>query len=231
MRFYILLFCFFTLSARAEESLFNKALTSLQNNKPQEAIHLFSEFLKTNPQSEAGLFNLALSFYRQSGKKDPARAYWRQILFKNPYSLQTKEALNIIEDKKYFWIWLPADLILGLMALSWLALVFILFKKKLPALRLWIPVWLIVHGFSSYYFYHRLRNYSTLMQDSMILSAPDAKAPVLFEQTAGALVRVLPQKDHLQEWSHIQISPTKKGWLHSNLLLPLKVNTKSGHNN
>ena len=231
MRFYSLLFLFFTLSAQAEEDLFNKALSHLQNNKTQEAIHLFSEFLKTNPQSEAGLFNLALSFYRQSGKKDPARAYWRQILFKNPYNLQTKDALNAIEDKKYFWLWLPEDLVLGLMALSWMILIFTLFKKKLPALRLWIPVWLIVHGFSSYYFYHRLSNYSTLMQDSTILSAPDAKAPVLFEQPAGALVKVLPKKNHLTEWSHIQISPTKKGWLHSNRLLPLKADTKSGSNN
>ena len=44
----------------------------------------------------------------------------------------------------------------------------------------------------------------------MVLSAPDAKAPVLFEQKAGALVTVLPKKDKLQEWSHIEISPSKR---------------------
>ena len=230
MRFSLLFFCFFVGSANATEDLFNKALINLQDNKPEEASRLFSEFLKTEPASEAGLFNLALSLYRQSGKKDPARAYWRQILFNNPYSRQTKEALNSIEDKKYFWVWIPQDLVLGLIALSWFILILIFFKKNFFAFRWWIPIWFIFHGFSFYYFYYRMGNYSTLMQDSMVLSAPDTTAPVLFEQKAGAMVKVLPKKDNLQEWSHIEISPGKRGWLHAHLLLPLKTNTKSSDN-
>ncbi len=226
----ILFFCFFAGSAQATEDLFNKALTNLQDNKPEEASRLFSEFLKTKPQSEAGLFNMALSLYRQSGKEDPARAYWRQVLFQNPYNRQTREALNLIEDKKYFWLWIPQDFILGLIAFSWFILIFLFFKKKFLALRWWLPVWFIVHGFSSYYFYFRTGNYSTLMQDSMVLSAPDVTAPALFEQTAGVLVKVLPEKNDLQKWSHIETSTGKRGWLHSHLLLPLKRNTKSNNN-
>ena len=230
MKFFVLFFCFFVGSADATEDLFNKALTNLQDNKPAEAARLFSDFLKTKPASEAGLFNLALSLYRQDEKKDPARAYWRQILFNNPYNQQTREALNLIEDKKYFWLWTPPDFIMGLMAFSWLIFILLFFKKKFFSLRWWIPVWLVVHGFSSYYFYLRMGNHSTLMQDSMVLSAPDTTAPVLFEQTAGVLVKVLPEKDPLPNWSHIETSPGKRGWLHSRLLLPLKRNTKSDNN-
>ena len=72
------------------------------------------------------------------GKKDPARAYWRQILFNNPYSRQTKEALNTIEDKKYFWLWIPQDFVLGLIALSWFILILIFLKK---------PFWLFNGGY------------------------------------------------------------------------------------
>lgn len=222
MRFLILLFCFFIGSTKATADLFDKALTNLQDNKPEEASRLFSEFLKTNPDSEAGRFNLALSLYRHSGKKDPARAYWRQILFNNPYSRQTKEALISIEDKKYFWLWIPKDLTLGLMSFSWLVLIFFLFKKNFFTLRLWIPVWFIIHGFSAYYFYYRMGDHSTLMRNSMVLSAPDSKAPILFEQKAGALVKILPKKKYLPEWSHIEVLG-KRGWLPSHLLLSLKI--------
>ena len=219
---YILFFCVFIGSAQAEEALFNKALTHLQENQPEEAIHLFSDFLKTEPKSEIGRFNLALSFYKQSGNKDPARAYWRQMLFENPYNPQVKAALNALKDKKYFWLWWPSDLILFLMVLSWVILIFLLFKKKSAAI-MWLPVWIVAHSFSAWYFYHRLGNYSSLMADSRVLSAPDDKASVLFRQEAGALVKVLGKAGDSQEWSHIQVSFAKSGWLSSDRLLPLKL--------
>ena len=230
MRLYICIFllCFSVGSAaEEEEALFNKALKALQEDRIEEAAGLFSAFLKIKPQSQAGRFNLALSLYRQNQNQGIAQAYWRQILFENPYSLQTKIALKAVGDKKYFWLWLPVDLILALMALSWGALILFLFQKKLFAARLWIPVGLLIHCFGAYYFYHRRGNYSSLIQDSVVLSAPDLKAPVLFEQKAGVLLKVLQEKNGLQKWSHVQISPTKSGWLYSHLLLPLKVNIKS----
>ena len=220
MKFCILFFCFFISSVSAEEVLFSKALMALQENQVEEASRLFSEFLKLNPESESGRFNLALSFYRQNKMPDPARAYWRQILFKNPYSLQTREALSLIGDKKYFWLWIPEDFILALMALSWV--IFIFLKKTSMVFHIGVPLWMIVHVFSGYYFYHRFGNYGNLIQDCQVFSAPDFKAPVLFEQKSGALVKELDKKDEVRDWSHVKISTTKSGWIRSSFILSLK---------
>ncbi|MDE0518593.1 MAG: hypothetical protein OXH36_03425 [Bdellovibrionales bacterium] len=219
-----LLFCVFVSSALAQEGLFSKALLALQKGQAKEASRLFSEFLEINPESESGRFNLALSLYRQKQAPDPARAYWRQVLFKNPYNSQTRAALNSIKDKKYFWLWIPADLFLALMAFSGVMVLFLLFKKKLGSVFQWtLFLWVIVHAFSAYYFYHRFENYGSLIQSCQVFSAPSSKAPVLFEQEAGALVKVQDKNSSLKSWSQIRISPSKIGWVPSAFILPIKA--------
>ena len=219
-----LLLCLFISSALAEESLFSKGLFALQKGQTKEASRLFSEFLEINPESESGRFNLALSFYRQKQAPDPARAYWRQILFKNPYSVQTRAALNSIEDKKYFWLWIPEDLFLILMALSGMWVLFLLFKKKSRVLlRLGISLWVMVNIFSSYYFYHRFENYGSLIKTGSVFSAPDFGAPILFEQKAGTMVKIQNKNISLENWSQIRISQTKVGWIPSSFILPIKA--------
>ncbi|MDE0120079.1 MAG: hypothetical protein OXM55_08760 [Bdellovibrionales bacterium] len=223
-KFWPLLLFLFISSTLAQDKLFSKALLSLQEGQTEEASRLFSEFLEINPESESGRFNLALSFYRQKQAPDPARAYWRQILFKNPYSLQTRAALNSVEDKKYFWLWIPEDMLLAFMALSWIILLFLLFKKKSGAMfPLGISLWVIAHVFSAYYFYHRFENYGSLIKTCKVFSAPDSKAPVLFEQKAGTLVKVREKNSPLKTWSQVQISPTKTGWVKTSFILPLKA--------
>ncbi len=218
-----MLFYFFWTSftlAVGSEDLFYEALVTLQKGQAEQAGRMFSEFLKTHPQSLSGRFNLALSLYRQTENPDPARAYWRQILFEDPYNKQIKDILNTFGDTLPFWLLWPKDLFLALIALSWIVLLLAFFKNK-ELVYLCLPVWLIAQGLSAYYFYHRLGSYSSLMQDSVVLSAPDSKAPVLFKQKSGALVKVLAVENRSKKWSHVQISPAKTGWLESNVLLPL----------
>ena len=214
------------ISTLSEQELFNKALTFLQEGRSEEAIPFFLEFLKLKPFSEAGRFNLALS-YLQSEKKGLALAYLRQLIFQNPYHRSAKVALKKLGDKKYFWLWFPMDLTLVLIALSWGIFIFILFRKKNSLVYLYMPVFLVVHCFSGGYFYYRLANYVTLTKDSVILSAPDPKAPALVEQKAGVLLKKLSQKPYLPKWIPVKIPVSgQKGWLYSPLVQPLKVRTK-----
>ena len=236
---------FFSFAGKAfageAETLFQSALLKLQEGKTKESSALFYEFLKIRPDSLSARFNLAISLYRQSAKPDPARAYLRQVLFKKPYNKQVRAFLRELKDKEYFWLWLPKDLVLILMALSWLSILpFRAFWKLLKPLRskkavflqkagknkvLRFSCWaffLCAQGFGVLYFYHRRAPYGTLIQDSVVLSAPSEAAPALFKEKAGALIRLLPvRKKNLSGWSHVQISRSKSGWLRSDTFLPL----------
>ncbi len=210
----------FAFSATKEKkALFEKALTHFKNNKFSESSAIFLSLLKTQPESEALRFNLALSLYQKTGKKDPARAYLRQILFENPYHAQARELLKNLEDKKYFWLWIPEDFILALMALGLGGMIFAIFRKSLFLFRLGAGFFLILWGFSAYYFYPRITHYGSLKQDSSLLSGPDSSAPVLFEPKAGSLLKVLSPETP-EGLIHVQIAKNK-GWLQSEDFLPL----------
>ncbi len=202
------------------KAIFDKGLKTLKS-QPAEAEKLFSLYLKSYPDSLPGRFNLALSFYQQTGKKDLARAYLRQILFENPYHTPTRTFLKNLNDKKYFWLWIPEDLILSIMALSGMLLILALFKKVRTLI--W-PLFFIIQSLGGYYFFHRLRDYSSLTKDSLALSAPDPKAPILFEIKAGALTRTLFH-DQEEGLSHVQIS-ANRGWVKSSYLLPINPKKK-----
>ena len=210
----------------SEKEVFNKALAALQEERTEEASLLFLEFLKLKPFSEVGRFNLALSYWK-SEKKGLALAYFRELLFENPYNQSSKIALKKLGDKQYLWLWLPVDLILAVIALSWGIFIFVLFKKRFSVLYLYIPVLLGFHCFSLWYFYCHSNDYATLIQDAVVLSAPDPKAPVLFEQKAGVFLKILPKKTSFPEWTPVQIpSLQQRGWLYSRFLQPLKRNMK-----
>lgn len=214
-------FTFSASKARAPDSkvLFEKALNQLKNNNPSSASKLFSKLLKTHPESKSGRFNLALSLYQQPDKKDQARAILRQVLFEDPYHAQTRSLLKQLKDKKYFWLWIPEDFILALMALGLSGLIFAIFRKSLPIFRLGVGLFLIFQGFGAYYFYLRALNYGSLKQDSPVLSGPDPSAPVLFEQKAGTLLKALSMKTQ-EGLIHVQIS-NNRGWLNASKFLPL----------
>ena len=206
------------------KALFEEALKALKEGHAEQAEIWFSEFLKTKPGSEAARYNLALSLYRQDGKEGLAQAYWRQILFKNPYHLQSRAGLKTLGDRAYFWLWLTEDMVLALMALSWAALILALFKKRLYLARSWVFTGLVVHGLGAGYFYFRRGNYSTVVRDCSVLSAPDSAASVLFKQKAGVFLKVkkeLSKKGDSLQWSHVQGFRGKSGWLSSCCLLPL----------
>ena len=201
-----------------EEKELNKALTLLEQGKIQEVQSLFSQYVKAQKNSKQARFNLALSL-QKSEKIAWAKAYWRQILFENPYSQQTKKALRFVEDKNYFWLWLPSDLVLVLMALSFGIFLFLFYKKQGIIFSLFII--LITHSFGIYYFFHRFSNYGTVIQDSPIFNAPDSQASIQSSEKAGALLKVLP--DSLPEWSHVKHPNNQRGWIPTKYLIPVKI--------
>ena len=201
-----------------EEKELNKALTLLEQGKVQQVRSLFSQYIKSQKNSKQARFDLALSL-QKSGKVAWAKAYWRQILFENPYSQQTKKALKLVEDKKYFWLWLPSDFVLALMALSLGIFLFFFYKKQGITFSLFII--LITHSFGIYYFFHRFNNYNTLLQESSILSAPDSQASVQSSEKAGALLKTWPES--LPEWSHVKLPNNQRGWIPTKYLIPVKI--------
>ena len=148
-----------------EEKELNKALTLLEQGKVQQVKSLFSQYIQSQKNSKQTRFDLALSL-QKAEKPAWAKAYWRQILFENPYSQQTKKALKLVEDKKYFWLWLPGDFVLTLMVLSLGVFLLLLYKKQGITFSLFII--LITHSFGLYYFFHRFSHYNTLLQDSPV---------------------------------------------------------------
>ena len=231
MRSYIFLILFLihseAISTQPSEDFFNQGLNYLQKNQDKKARHSFKEYLKKNPKSLSARFNLALSFYQQSVReeqahlKELARAYFRQVLFENPYHSPTRQALSLLKDKKYFWLWLPPDLILVFMAFSIIFLLWLFFKKK--PLKLGITICLIGLAISGAYFYYRLQDHGTLMQDCAILSAPSSKASSIALAKQGSLIRILSKnRPSTKGWLAIQQESGLKAWLPSSCILPLK---------
>ena len=205
-----------------EEKELNKALTLLEQGKVQQVKSLFSQYIQSQKNSKQTRFDLALSL-QKAEKPAWAKAYWRQILFENPYSQQTKKALKLVEDKKYFWLWLPGDFVLTLMVLSLGVFLLLLYKKQGITFSLFII--LITHSFGLYYFFHRFSHYNTLLQDSPVLNAPDSQASVEFSEKAGALLKTLP--DSLPEWSHVKLPNNQRGWIPTKYLIPVKASLDS----
>ena len=81
--------------------------------------------------TEATQFNKGLSFYQQ-GQEGMAKAYWRSVLFQNPYNRQVRLALNKVQDERYFWLWIPEDIALLLMALVFFVLCFSMWRFQSP---------------------------------------------------------------------------------------------------
>ncbi len=232
---FICLFFSFAAKAQSPKALFDKAVLKLSKGETKESSALFYEFLKLDPNSLSARFNLALSLYRQSAKPDPARAYLRQILFEKPYNKEVKVFLRKLGDKKYFWLWIPKDIVLILAAL---ALLFILpfrgqrlkegagsfYDKTVTnkSLKFFCFLFFVcIESFSVAYFYFRAEPMGTLIKDLPVLSAPVKNAGVLFEGKAGALARLLPVKQKPSGWILVRIPSSGSGWIGSQAFLPL----------
>ena len=74
-----------------------------------------------NSTSLSEKYNKGLSFYQQ-GRVGLAKAYWRAVLFQKPYNGTVRSALKAVEDKKYFWLWVPEDFALALIAFGFFVL-------------------------------------------------------------------------------------------------------------
>lgn len=173
--------------------------------------------------SQKELFNRALYLYQQDKLQSKSKAYFRQILFQNPYNIQTKQVLQKLGDKKYFWLWIPPDFILILLFCSYsIFMVLIFFKKQLWVYG-YLPFLFISSFFGIYYFYQRNLDHYSLIQDTVVLSAPHLKAPILFKQKAGVVLKVLSKNYKVTHWSHVEISNTQSGWLSSKILIPVKM--------
>ena len=218
-----------TFSLKSQALIFQKGLKALQKN--QTASPFFFEFLKKEPLSSAGLFNLGFSFY-QEGKESLAKAFWRQALFQNPYDPRLRTALKKVGDKSYFWLWIPEDLVWGLMAIAFFILSLCIWhfrphqslnKEKskvqdqaffwLFVRKNWFSVFFCSFCFivGSFYFYVRLKPYHTLTEEALLFSAPDPQAPTLLELEKGRVI--LKIKDLSKEWQKARLLEGPTGWL------------------
>jgi len=84
----------------------------------------------------------------------------------------------------------------------------------------------LLNGFSIYYFYHRLSDYGTLTSEVEFLSAPNPKAPLLFKESSGQLVKIIREDKALKKWVQAKSSRHKVGWIKSKYFLPLNLDLK-----
>ena len=81
---------------------------------------------------------------------------------------------------------------------------------------------MICFSLCGFYFYFRLSDYQTLKESSAFLSAPDPKAPVLFERMGGVLLKKIGSATiEDKEWSHVLVPNRQTGWLRSHKLIPV----------
>ncbi len=214
----LLFFYFLCLPILAEENLSKKTLSRL--NKNQASSKLFTELLLKNPESKKVRYNLALSFYRE-GEMAKASAYWRQILFQNAYNTRSRKALQAMGQGSPWWLFVPSDAMLACLAFAWALMIFFLYKKRFFHLKIYLFPLVFVQALASYYFFHRLGSYATLIKDGEVLSAPDKLASSLFMAKSGTLLKVARKSSN--QWSYIEEQNNRKGWLPSSLLISLKI--------
>jgi len=209
--------------ATNEISLFKQAVNHLYKKEPKQAQNIFMDLLEEKPNSVPLLYNLGLSFHQQK-KMAEALGYWRRAIFYNPYNTTLKASLKHIGDTLPFWLVWPSDIIWAVQFLLWTVLIFLIYRKNFwSILRIWLTPAILIQFISFFYFYLRTQNYATLVQNTSLHSDSNASAPVLFEQTAGVLLKIKKSKNN---WSYVMLSDIKEGWVPSDLLIPLQVKYK-----
>ena len=196
-----------------------QAVNHLHKTEFKQAQTALLKLIEKQPNSVPVLYNLGLSLYQQN-KYPETQAYWRQALFIDPYNHKVRQGLKQMGDTPPFWLALPSDLIGAIQFLLWSVFIFLIYKKKFWSLsRIWLVPAIFIQVISVFYFYPRMQNYATLIQNTSLYSDSNSSAPILFEQSAGALLKIKKIKNN---WSYVILSDIKEGWIPSELLIPLK---------
>ena len=210
--------------ATNEASSFEQSVNHINKKEFEQAQTILMKLLEEKPNSVPLLYNLGLTFYQQK-KQAEARAYWRQAIFKNPYNTKVQQGLKETGDALPFWLIWPSDIVWAIQFLLWASFVFLIYKKNFYTLIriLSLPA-IFIQVVSLLYFYPRTQNYATLVQNTSLHSDSNSSAPVLFEQTAGVLLKIKKTKNN---WSYVILSDIKEGWIPSEFLIPLKNTDKT----
>ena len=221
----------FASSGAALPAEWREALTLLKDQKSYEAADVFEKLLETHPFSRPVRYNLALARYQQ-GRTGLALAGWRELLWEDSLDLRTWRTLKNTQrevvslsslNRQMWWLFVPPDLFLALVALSAGMGLFLLYKNRYRALRLWCIPGFLTLGLSGYYFWARHSSYVTLIQDGQILNAPHPEALPLVSQNEGAFLRV---KNIKKGWIQVALPAFQRGWISTETALLLKKRTR-----
>ena len=150
-------------------------------------------------------YNQGVQHYN-SKEKIEAVADFRKALQSDPWLWPAKKALDQLQHPPPFWMLLPSEIFLSLIALSLIGLFF-----SLSAVRfIFFGFGLVLYfSFSSY----QSRPHLTILKKTQAHTAPNASSPVLFSLAPGAWILQLKTS---KEWIQVKTSEQTIGWILKN---------------
>lgn len=232
MRFLLL---FFSFSVWASSPQFDQGVEALSQKNYTQAIPLFQEALKQEPNNLTAWHNLALSHLGQ--KEDmKAYAYWRKALALDPGFRPAKEGLSFLMKsakinqvptlsifESFQFSQLLMVLFLVTFAAGILLIRFLKAKKEersspLSVLTIAIIVWITIGCFTAVKFFSGSSTKALVMSDSVSAqSAPVENGAQLFTLKAGEETEVIANDG---DWSQIS-SGSLVGWVPKKSILLL----------
>ncbi len=148
------------------------------------------------------LYNQGVQHYN-SQEKFKAIALFRKALQSDPWFRPAKKALDQLQHSPPFWMLIPSEVFLSLIALSLLLLFFSMSISKL----VFFCLCLVIHfGFSFYRHIPRI----TILEETTAHTAPNTSSPVLFSLAPGGWVMQLKTS---KEWIQIKTPQQTIGWI------------------
>lgn len=147
-------------------------------------------------------YNQGVKFYN-SQEKVKAIASFRKALQSDPWLWPAKKALDQLQHPPPFYLLIPSEIFLFLIAIGLVGLCFSLSAGRL----IFFGLCLILHfGFSFY----QGRPHLTILEETQAHTAPHASSPVLFSLAPGEWVI---QRKTEKEWIQIKTSEQTIGWI------------------
>ena len=150
-------------------------------------------------------YNQGVRHYN-SQEKIKAVASFRKALQSDPWLWSAKKALDQLQHPPSFYLLIPSEIFLFLIAISLVGLLFSLSASRL----IFFGLCLILHF--SFSFYHN-RPRLTILEETQAHTAPHASSPVLFSLAPGDWVARLKIS---KEWIQIKTSEQNIGWILKN---------------
>ena len=164
--------------------------------------NLNSPIDKETSNSAVKWYNQGVQHYN-SQEKIKAIAYFRKALHLDPWLWPAKRALNHLQSSPPFWILIPPEVFLSLIAVS---LILLLFSMNISNLVFFCLCLIMQFSFSFYRNIPRI----TILEETPAHTAPNASSPVLFSLTPGDWLMQLKTS---KEWIQIKNPQQAIGWI------------------